>query len=97
MHTANTLQHAALKLYSIVCNSMCEERTVSFKTRINTALRNRQGIQTQVDQAQINQYYRTKKQARFISQIVLALTHRSWHRVQLQTSQQCAFATSTVF
>jgi hypothetical protein len=40
---------------------MCEERTVSFKTRINTALRNRQGVQMQVDQAQINQYYRAEK------------------------------------
>jgi hypothetical protein len=53
-------QSIAIKMYSIVPNSMSEERTMSNLTLVNSALRSRQGVQTMVDQVQIRQYYRTK-------------------------------------
>jgi hypothetical protein len=55
-----TCQNIVIKLYSVVPNSMSEERTMSDMTLVNSALRNRQGVQTQVDQVQIRQYYRSK-------------------------------------
>jgi hypothetical protein len=42
-----------IKLCSVVPNSMSKERTMSDVTLVNSALHNRQGVQTQVDQVQI--------------------------------------------
>ncbi|KAF8580210.1 hypothetical protein K439DRAFT_1662869 [Ramaria rubella] len=47
----------AIKLYSIVPNSMCDERTGSTFTWLNSALRNRQKVPTLVDMVQVRQWY----------------------------------------
>jgi hypothetical protein len=41
-------------------NSLSEERTMSDMTLVDSALGNRQGAQTQVDQVQIRQHYRSQ-------------------------------------
>lgn len=49
-------------IFSIVPNSMAEERTVSGVTWVNSTLRNRQTVSTIVDQLQVRQYYGFKSQ-----------------------------------
>jgi hypothetical protein len=51
-------------LFSVVPNSMADERTVSGVTFVNTALRNRQKVSTIVDQLQVRQYYGFKEKVR---------------------------------
>jgi hypothetical protein len=51
-------------IFSIVPNSMAEERTVSGVTWLNSALRNRQMVSTIVDQLQVRQYYGFQPQVR---------------------------------
>ncbi|EMD37924.1 hypothetical protein CERSUDRAFT_73706 [Gelatoporia subvermispora B] len=57
---AEILAALAIKLFSIMPNSMPEERTVSNFTWMNSALRNRQHLSTIVSHTQIRQFYRSK-------------------------------------
>lgn len=54
------LQALAIKLYSAVPHSMADERTLSVVTMINTALRNRQGVETIMAMTQVRGYYKSK-------------------------------------
>ncbi|KAF8600206.1 hypothetical protein BDV93DRAFT_559689 [Ceratobasidium sp. AG-I] len=54
---AKLLAYFAIKLFSIVPNSMTDERTVSTFTWLNSALRNHQDVATVVRQTQIRQFY----------------------------------------
>lgn len=56
------IQFLAVKLFSIVPNSMADERTVSVFTWLNSRLRNAQGVGTLVEQTQIRQWHRHSKQ-----------------------------------
>ena len=47
----------AIKLYSSICHSMADERTMSGITLLNTAQQNRQLIPTVVAMAQVRAYY----------------------------------------
>ena len=55
---SQNFQHLASKLFSIVPNSMAEERTVSTFTWLNSRLRNNQSVETLVEQTQIRQWHR---------------------------------------
>ncbi|KAI0643696.1 ribonuclease H-like domain-containing protein [Trametes meyenii] len=54
---ARVLAILAIKLYSIAVNSMADERTASNFSWFNSALRNRQEVQTLVDMIQVRQWY----------------------------------------
>ncbi|KAH9936967.1 ribonuclease H-like domain-containing protein, partial [Amylocystis lapponica] len=54
---ADIISILAIKLFSIMPNSMAEERTASTFTWLNRALRSRQHLDTIVAQTQIRQYY----------------------------------------
>ncbi|KAH9913486.1 hypothetical protein B0H21DRAFT_857827 [Amylocystis lapponica] len=56
---ADVLAPLAIKIFSVVPNSMADERTASTFTWINRPLRSRQHLDTMVSQTQIRQYYRT--------------------------------------
>ncbi|KAF8060837.1 ribonuclease H-like domain-containing protein [Lyophyllum atratum] len=58
---AEILAAIAIKLYSAVPHSMADERTMSVVTMMNTALQNRQKVETIMAMAQIRNYYRTQK------------------------------------
>ncbi|KAF8601836.1 hypothetical protein BDV93DRAFT_607815 [Ceratobasidium sp. AG-I] len=55
------LAYIAIKLFSIVPNSMAEERTVSNFTQLNTACRSRQNTRTLVQMTQIKQHHQRAK------------------------------------
>ncbi|KAH9916556.1 hypothetical protein B0H21DRAFT_770539 [Amylocystis lapponica] len=61
---AEILAILAVKLYSVVPNSMADERTASTFTWINSPSRNRQLLETMVSQTQIRQYYRSMPKVR---------------------------------
>ncbi|TFY55990.1 hypothetical protein EVJ58_g7909 [Rhodofomes roseus] len=54
---ADILATLAVKLYSIMPNSMPDECTASIFTRLNSPVRNQMSLQAMVSQAQIQQYY----------------------------------------
>ena len=58
----DNLQHLAVKLFSIVPNSMADERTVSVFTWLNSRLRSAQSVGTLVEQTQIRQWHRRANQ-----------------------------------
>lgn len=58
---SHTPQILAIKLYSVLPNSMPDERTASLFTRLNSPVRNKMSLKSMVAQAQINQYYHTSK------------------------------------
>lgn len=55
------LAYIAIKLFSVVPNSMAEERTVSNFTQLNTASRSRQNPRTLVQMTQIKQHHQRAK------------------------------------
>ncbi|KAF8592947.1 hypothetical protein BDV93DRAFT_612399 [Ceratobasidium sp. AG-I] len=55
------LAYIAIKLFSIVPNSMAEERAVSNFTQLNTACRSRQNPRTIVQMTQIKQHHQRAK------------------------------------
>ncbi|KAH9839723.1 uncharacterized protein C8Q71DRAFT_703094 [Rhodofomes roseus] len=58
---ADILAALAIKIYSVMTNSMPDERTASIFTRLNSPVRNRMSMQAMVSQAQIQQFYHTQK------------------------------------
>lgn len=57
-HPNQFVQHLGVKLFSLLPNSMAEERTVSTFTKMNTADRSRQKPATLKNMAMIKQHYR---------------------------------------
>ena len=72
--TATTL---AVKIYSVVVNSMADERTGSKFTWFNSALRGNQNVETLTNMIQVGQYYGTHMVYLLISKRNLNLTRRS--------------------
>lgn len=76
---ASILAYLALKLFSIVPNSMAEERTVSNFTQINTACRSRQNPRTIVQMTQIKQHHQ-RAQVSVLLFILLIFLCLKWGR-----------------
>ncbi|KZT65980.1 hypothetical protein DAEQUDRAFT_813834 [Daedalea quercina L-15889] len=58
---SDVLAILAIKLFSVMPNSMPDERTASLFTRLNSPVRNKMSLQTMVSQAQIHQFFHTTK------------------------------------
>ncbi|EED78338.1 predicted protein [Postia placenta Mad-698-R] len=90
---AHILGALAIKLYSVVPNSMADERTMSMITWLNSACRSKQDVRTLQDYIKIRQWYRwdpqSTKKALTVSWHDMDETIRapSWHTEQAQDSE----------
>ena len=62
----------AIKLFSVMPSSMADERTMSTFTWLNSALRNRQLVETVVDMAQVREWYRKEREVPYAPVFLVA-------------------------
>ena len=82
------LQMLAIKIYSIVVNSMANEQIGSKFTWFNSALWGNQNVETLKNMIQVGQYYGTHMVYFFLSKHNLNLTQRSWNRKRAKNQNQ---------
>ena len=65
-----SFQHLAVKLFSIVPNSMAEEHTISTITWLNSRLQTGQSLTTLVEQTQIRQWHHYNKEVNMLRVLI---------------------------